>query len=858
MSGSAIPNLTRDDASARAGLLHVDSYDVALDLTDGGGKPSERTFRSTTTIRFTATRAGESTFLDVIADTLHGVTLNGADVDVSDYRPERGITLIELAANNTVVVDADLLYTNTGEGLHRFVDPLDGETYLYSQFETADAKRMYACFDQPDLKATFTISAIVPEHWEVSSNGREAGVEELRAGKRVRFATTPRISPYITALVAGPYHVVRTTHDGIDLGLWCRKTLAKHLDADELFLLTKQGFDWYHANFGMRYAFDKYDQLFVPEFNAGAMENAGCVTFREDYVFRSKVTDARYERRAETLLHEMAHMWFGDLVTMRWWDDLWLNESFATYASVLCQTNATRWTEAWTTFANVEKSWAYRQDQQPSTHPIATDAPDVQTAEVNFDGITYAKGASVLKQLGAFVGLDAFLAGLRDYFAEHAYGNTTLADLLRALEKSSGRNLGDWSKLWLETAGINTLRPDFTLDADGNFASFDIVQAAPSDVATSNTLRPHRLAVGLYDEQDGQLVRTDRIELDVSGERTAVAELVGRKQPALLLVNDDDLTYCKLRLDERSLETLRTGGIAKLADSLPRALAWSSAWDMTRDGELATRDYLALMLAGAELETDIGVLQSLIRLALRSLEIHADPTWAPEGWRALADKSLTALRAAKPGSDHQLAWAHALIGSARSEEHVAFLHGLLDGAQTVDGLAVDDELRWSMIQALVALGELGIEDIEAELERDPSAAGQRHAATARALRPSAEAKAEAWRLAVEDDSLPNAMQEADIAGFSHPTQGELVKPYAARYFAEVTDVWERRTSELAQNVVIGLFPLWTSTISQETVDAAGEFLARGELPTALHRLVAEGRADVIRAMRAREVDRTRI
>ncbi|HEY8827063.1 MAG TPA: aminopeptidase N [Jatrophihabitantaceae bacterium] len=851
---SAVPNLTRDDARARAELLHVESYDIALDLTDGGGKPSERTFRSTSTIRFTAARSGEATFVDVIADKFHAVKLNGEDIDVSAYDAEHGIVLSDLAADNTLVVDAELLYTNTGEGLHRFVDPLDDETYLYSQFETADAKRVYACFDQPDLKAEFTISATVPEHWAVVSNGREVGVEELRAGKTIRFATTARISPYVTALVAGPYAVARTTHDGIELGLWCRQTLAKHLDTDELFKITAQGFDWYNANFGVRYPFDKYDQIFVPEFNAGAMENAGCVTFREDYVFRSKVTDARYERRAETILHEMAHMWFGDLVTMRWWDDLWLNESFATYASVLCQTNATRWTGAWTTFANSEKTWAYRQDELPSTHPIATDAPDVQTAEVNFDGITYAKGASVLKQLGAYVGVEAFLAGLRDYFAEHAYGNTTLADLLSALEKASSRNLGDWSKLWLETAGINTLHPDFTLDADGNYTSFEIVQSAPDEVAATNTIRPHRLAVGVYDEQGGRLVRTDRIELDVTSERTPIEQLVGRKQPDLLLLNDDDLTYCKLRLDKRSLATLRSGGIAKLVDSLPRALAWSAVWDMTRDGELATRDYLALVLSGADRESDIGVMQSLTRHALHALELYADPQWAPEGYAALADASFAALQRSAPGSDHQLAWTHTLLGAARSDEHVAFMRGLLDGTQVVDGLAVDDELRWTIVQSLSARGAIDADGIEAELKRDPSAAGRRHAATARALQPSAEAKAEAWRLALEDDAVSNAMREAVIRGFAHATQGELVLPYIARYFAEIEDVWQRRTSEVAQYVVVGLFPAWTSSITPETVAAADEFLRRDGLPAALRRLVSEGRADVTRALRAREAD----
>jgi aminopeptidase N len=850
----AVPNLTRDDARARADLLHVESYDVVLDLTDGGGKPSDRTFRSTTTIRFTAADGGDPTFVDVIADKFHSVTLNGRELDVTGYRPEDGITLPELTGDNTLVVDADLLYTNTGEGLHRFVDPLDGETYLYSQFETADAKRMYACFDQPDLKAAFTFHVTAPEHWQVSSNGRIEREEELPAGKLLHFATTARISPYITALVAGPYHVVTDSHDGIDLGLWCRKTLAQHLDADNLFEVTKQGFDWYHANFGVRYAFDKYDQLFVPEFNAGAMENAGCVTFREDYVFRSRVTDARYERRGETILHEMAHMWFGDLVTMRWWDDLWLNESFATYASVLCQTSATRWTDAWATFANAEKTWAYRQDQLPSTHPIATDAPDVQTAEVNFDGITYAKGASVLKQLGAYVGVDAFLAGLREYFTEHAFGNTTLADLLRALEKASGRDLGDWSKAWLETAGISTLRPEFTLDADGAFTAFEIVQSAPTEVATSNTVRPHRLAVGLYEERDGKLIRTDRVELDAADERTAVPELIGKRRPALLLVNDDDLTYCKQRLDDVSLHTLRTGGIAKLESPLARTLCWSAAWDMTRDGELPARDYVALVVAGAAHEGDIGVMQSLTRQALRALEIYADPAWAPEGYAALATAAQSALASAAPGSDHQLAWVHALLGATRTPEQIEYARGLLDGSTTPEGLAVDDELRWTIVQTLSALGALGRPEIDAEVARDPSAAGQRHAATARALQPTAEAKAEAWRLAVDDDQLPNAVQEAVIAGFAHPTQGELVAPYVERYFADVREVWERRTSELAQNVVVGLFPTWTSTIDPATVAAADGFLAESEVPSALRRLVSEGRADVQRALAARAAD----
>jgi len=362
----ALPNLTHDQAAERAALITVDSYRISLDLTDGNGTPSEHTFSSVTSVKFGAL-PGADTVIDIAADKIHRATLNGRDLDVSGYDESTGIALPGLAEHNVVVVDAECRYSNTGEGLHRFVDPLDNEVYLYSQFETADAKRMFACFDQPDLKATFDISVTAPGHWRVVSNGAPVTAEH---GVHT-FATTPRMSTYLVALIAGPYVRWDDTyvdeHGEISLGLFCRATLAEFMDAERLFTQTKQGFGFYHKHFGVPYAFGKYDQLFVPEFNAGAMENAGAVTFTEDYVFRSKVTRASYERRAETVLHEMAHMWFGDLVTMRWWDDLWLNESFATFASVLCQSQATEFTEAWTTFANAEKSWAYRQDQLPST-----------------------------------------------------------------------------------------------------------------------------------------------------------------------------------------------------------------------------------------------------------------------------------------------------------------------------------------------------------------------------------------------------------------------------------------------------------------------------------------------------------
>uniref|UniRef100_UPI000DE57273 aminopeptidase N n=1 Tax=Nonomuraea lactucae TaxID=2249762 RepID=UPI000DE57273 len=733
-------NLTRDEARERAKLLKVESYDVQLDLTEG-----EERFESVTTVRFASTRPGASTFIDLHGARVRKVTLNGENLDVSAYDAGTGrFPLPSLAESNELRVDADCSYMRTGEGLHRFVDPVDKKVYLHSQFETADAHRMYACFDQPDLKATFKLTVLAPSDWEVVSNAAASSVADLGgaggrhgavvAARRWEFPPTPVMSTYITALVAGPYHKVTSEHDGIPLGIYCRTSLAEHLDADNIFEVTRQGFDFFHEVFGVRYPFGKYDQLFVPEFNAGAMENAGCVTFLEDYVFRSRVTDAVVERRAETILHEMAHMWFGDLVTMRWWDDLWLNESFATYMSVLAQAEATRWGKgAWTTFANVEKSWAYRQDQLPSTHPIAADIPDMQAVEVNFDGITYAKGASVLKQLVAYVGLDNFLAGVRDYFNEHAWGNTELKDLLNALERTSGRDLSSWSKEWLETAWVNTLRPSFTVSADGRFESFEVLQEAPADYPT---LRSHRVAIGLYSLADGVLARTKRVELDVVGARTAVPGLVGEEQPDLVLINDDDLTYAKIRLDERSLRTLVDGGIAAFTESLPRALCWSAAWDMTRDGEMSTRDYVSLVVSGAGTVKDITVLQAVLRQARLAVQQYADPRRRAEGLALLARELRSLLAAAEPGSDHQLAFLQAFAPVATSDEDLALLGSILDGSAVPEGLTVDTDLRWTLLHALVSGGALGEAEIEAELQRDATATGERSAALCRAAVPT--------------------------------------------------------------------------------------------------------------------------
>jgi aminopeptidase N len=842
MPDMSATNLTRDEARQRAAIISDAAYAVELDLTTG-----EETFTSTTTATFACSEPGAETFVDLIAPSVTSITLNGAPVPLDAFDGDR-IALSGLAERNELVVVAECAYMHTGVGLHRFVDPVDKQVYLYTQFETFDAHRVYTCFDQPDIKAVFTLATLAPANWTVVSNMPAVETPDKTQGGWWRFAPSPRMSTYITAIVAGPYYSVRDKYNNIELGLYCRESLAEFLDPDELFTITKQGFAWFEENFDYPYPFGKYDQLFVPEFNAGAMENAGAVTFLEDYVFRSKVTDAARERRAETILHEMAHMWFGDLVTMRWWDDLWLNESFATYASVLCQVSATRFHGGWTTFANVEKTWAYKQDQMPSTHPVVADIVDIEAVEVNFDGITYAKGASVLKQLVAWVGQDKFLAALRAYFTKYEYRNTELKDLLAELETASGRDLSSWSKEWLETAGVNTLRPVFEVDGEGRFTSFAVHQEAPADWPT---LRSHRIAIGLYSAADGGLERTERVELDVVGSVTEVPALVGLAQPDLVLVNDDDLSYCKIRLDARSLTTL-TERLGSLPDSLPRALCWAAAWDMTRDGELAARDYVRLVLRNIGTETEVGVVQNLIAQSIGAIVNFGDPANRQASYVMLADAAWEHVAGAEAGSGHQLAWTRAYASTARTPEQIERLLGLLNGTVAVDGLEVDAELRWHLVRNLAARGAISDSVIAAEAERDPTAAGARHAVAARAARPTAEAKAEAWASIMDDPKLPNAMLSATMAGFQQADQTELLAPYRDKYFASIERLWAERTNETAIGIVTSMYPYLL--IEQDTIDATVTYLRTGDAVPAIRRLLVEGRDGVERALRARQVD----
>ncbi|MDQ1512224.1 MAG: aminopeptidase, partial [Microbacteriaceae bacterium] len=810
-------------------------------------------FGSTTTVRFSGT-PGASTFIDAITKTVHSVTLNGKSLDPAKVSDGVRIQLPDLQDENELAVVADAMYTNTGEGLHRVVDPVDDEVYLYSQFEVPDARRMYAVFEQPDLKATFRFTVTAPDRWQVVSN--QPTPQPTPAGDGVAtwaFEPTPPLSSYVTALIAGPYHVVRdelTSSDGrtIPLGAFARASLFEYLDADYIFEKTKQGFAFFERIFGVPYPFDKYDQLFVPEYNAGAMENAGAITFTETYVFRSKVSDAVRERRVVTILHELAHMWFGDLVTMKWWNDLWLNESFAEYISTLATAEATEWSEAWVTFNTMEKNWGYSQDQLPSTHPIVAEIRDLEDVQVNFDGITYAKGASVLKQLVAWVGREPFLEGVGNYFRKHAHGNTELRDLLVELEATSGRDLTSWSASWLETAGVNTLTPEIETDEDGRITGFGIRQTASE---AQPTIRPHRLAIGFYELRDHKLVRTERFELDVAGERTEVPDVLGKPRPALVLLNDDDLAYTKIRLDDVSLATA-IDHLASIESPLARSLVWSAVWDATRDAESRPRDFVRLVLNNIGSETESTTLRTVLQQAVLVASSYVDPAIREETLVALGDGVLGLARAAEPGSDAQFQFARNLAALARTDEQLAAVRGLLAGSAPLEGLAVDTDLRWDLLISLVAGGRAGEAEITATLAADDTATGRESAAHARAAIPTAEGKAAAWSSVVDSAALPNATVRATCLGFRRAADLGLLEPFVDEYFRVIDGVWEDRSYAIAEALARGLYP--SPLADRRLVSASQQWLDAHPEATALRRVIVENMAGVQRALAAQARD----
>lgn len=846
-------NLTRVEAEERKSIVQYPiHYSVDLDLTQG-----DTTFVSTSTIQFGA-KAGESTFLDLIADEVTSVTLNGESVEPGEVFADDRIALNNLRERNEVVVTAVCRYSTTGEGLHRSVDPSDGNVYLYSQFEVPDARRVYAVFDQPDLKAVFRFSVLAPCSWIVTSNmpvertedtdqmtlDGTLGTKPAEHAKRWTFAPTPTMSSYLTAICAGPYAEWHTTYqneDGrtIPMAQYCRQALKDDFakDVDYLFDITKKGFAFYAKTWGVPYPYAKYDQIYVPEYNAGAMENIGMVTIRDSYVFSSKVTDALAERRVVTVLHELAHMWFGDYVTMKWWNDLWLNESFAEFTSTLATAEATEWKDAWATFCSGEKSWALNQDQLSTTHPIVAPINDLNDTYVNFDGITYAKGASVLKQLVAYVGRSEFFEGINHYLYRHAYSNATLNDLLTELEGTSGRDLKTWSAQWLEQAGINTIATDLHTAQDGTISELTLHQFAPTD---HPVLREHRLAVGFYneDEESGKVVRTDRIELDVAGEATTVTGAAGKPRPQFLLTNDDDLTYTKLRFDDESL-AFATANLYRFDDALARAVIWLALWDMTRDGELAASDFIGTTLKLLSTETESTTFRYALACLSTTVWHYTDRTKRAAIAQHTAQALLDLAKQAPAGSDmqFQLISAYLTYGVEGDSAFADTVRGLLSGSLVLEGLELDNNFRWSLVRALSSINAIDEADIQQELERKDTTENREFALAARAARATAEAKAWAWNEAIHDEVLTNAQLESVAGGFASTPSQELAEPYVKEYFDSAEWIWNHKTFHMAEALLEGLYPRYADPAT--LVELGDKWLAsHADADNALRRLIS--------------------
>ncbi len=844
-------NLTRKEAQERASLIKVSSYEIHLDLTSG-----ESNFGSTTKVKFSANQAGASTFIDAITHSVQKVVLNGKELDAAKVSDGVRIQLDDLATENELVVEAKANYMNTGEGLHRFVDPVDNEVYLYTQFEVPDSRRVFAVFEQPDLKAKFQFNITAPSYWKVVSNQTSPEPVAIDDKKSLwKFEATPVISSYITALIAGPYVETKselTSSNGrvIPLGVFSRASLSEFMDADYVFEKTRQGFEFYEKAFDQPYPFEKYDQLFVPEFNAGAMENAGAVTFTESYVFRSKVTDAIRERRVVTILHELAHMWFGDLVTMKWWNDLWLNESFAEYASTLATAEATEWHGAWTTFTALEKSWAYRQDQLPSTHPIVAEINDLEDVQVNFDGITYAKGASVLKQLVAWVGQEKFLAGVANYFKKHAFQNTELNDLLVELEATSGRELRSWSKLWLETAGVNTLRPIIETDSTGQITKFAVNQTA---IAEHPTLRPHRMAIGFYNLVGDKLTRIHRVEIDVDGAETAIPELVGYKVPALVLLNDDDLAYAKIRLDDSSWKTA-LDNLSKFEDSLARTLVWGAAWDATRDAEANPRDFIRLVLNNIASETESTTMLTLLRQLVTTANTFVAPEHRESVISEVGAGLLKLARSAQPGSDAQLQFTKFFALFANNDELLDALANIREGKEQLAGLKIDADLNWELLAGLVVGGHADESAIDQLLVLDNTSNGQKAAAGARAMLPTAAGKEKAWHTLTETHELSNILVDAASLGFVRVQDPLLLEPFVSKYFENAVKIWNTNTFKIAEYLIENLYPL--PLASKELAATTKNWIDNAEINQipALRRILVESLSNVERALKVQQRD----
>ena len=833
-------NLTQLDAEGRAGRVAKCDYTIALELTRGA-----ETYRGDVTLKFNSS-GPDDLFLDFRGKTIELLEVNGEAVEPKWNGYRLWLPGSSLRASNTVHVVYENEYDHEGDGFHQFKDPEDGEEYLYSNFEPYESHRLFPQFDQPDIKGTYSLQVLAPTEWEVIANSRESNREARGDGRSLHvFEPTKPFSTYLFALVVGPYHVAREMHGDVEVGLFCRKTLAKHMDTDELFEITKQGLDFYAEFFEFAYPFGKYDQVFVPEFNAGAMENVGCVTHNEYMIFRDPPTENQRRGRAEVVLHEMAHMWFGDLVTMRWWNDLWLNESFATYMSYLCMDASTRFDTGWQDFASSIKNWAYRQDQLVTTHPIAGQVEDTDQTFLNFDGITYGKGASVLKQLVAAIGMEGFREGMRHYFRTHAYGNATLAQFMASLETGSGSDLKEWARLWLETPSLNTIGTRWEADGE-RITNFALTQSAPEEYPT---IRPHRLDIGLVRDEGGKL-EVAVVPATIRGEEQDVEEARGQARPDLVFPNYGDHGYFKVALDGDSLAFLKEH-MQRIDDALLRLQLWTSLWNMVRDQQLRSIEYLELVRTKIPREQKPELVEAVLSNASAAISRYVPEELKARESHALVQAAYMALKAPS-SSDLKIIWARTLIGVASAPEDLALVARLADGEETIEGLEIDQDMRWAIAAKHVAHGIAGADArVVAETERDPSDRGMRAKLRCEISVPAADVKAGAWEKFAGEGYGSLYLTNAAMSGFNWSEQRALLESYVEKYFASLPNVFRSKDKEFASDYFRSLFPGYR--VESEMLERSEAVLAGyGEELPVLARMLKEANDDLLRAIRCRE------
>ena len=860
-------NLSRQEARWRSDVVHVTALDVHVDVT-GAVDAGTTGFPVSSTLHLVARQDVEGLWADFLGESVDRVVLDGAAVPVAWDGARVGLPALA-AGEHEVVIQAVGRYSNSGQGLHRLTDPVDGATYLYTHFEPSDARRAWPCLDQPDLRARLRLTVTHPAGWTVLGNGTVATTRQVGAAVVSGLSTTEPLPTYLTALAAGPWHRVTGTWvpaaptAPVPLSWSCRSSLAAHLDADELLDLTGRGLSLYERTYTYPYPWGSYDCVLVPEYNIGAMENPGCVTFSEDaYLFRGPATRAQHAGRANTLLHEMCHMWFGDLVTPRWWEDTWLKESFADYTGTWAEEQL-GYAEAWVAFASSRKLWAYQEDTRPdTTHPVVATVHDVEAARQAFDGITYAKGASVLKQLVAYVGQERFLAAANTWFAEHAFGNGELSEFLETLTHASGRDMSAWAHAWLRTSGPSYLSST-TQVHDARVARLTVRQEGVDLSTGRDVLRPHTLVVGLYSlDPSGALVRTHRLPVTLTGREAEVAGAVGLDVPDLVLVNDEDLTYAVVRPDARSLATARAH-LADLADPLARSLLWSMLHNLVRDGLLEAEAFVDTVLRQANDTTEAATLATLLSQALQAATRYAGGGSAALVARLVGDDQGGAparggwglLRASAPGSDAQLvrarAWLSAAGQAGLAGEGTAVagrVRRLLDGA--LSGLELTADLRWRALTALARLDAVTDEELSAQLEADPGALGVTRHLQASSSRPRREAKEAVLARLLEDRTLGNDHVDALVAAFGVDAHRGLTAPLTTRYLAALEGIWSTRSQEIATRLVTGLFP---AAGDADDLQAVRRWLADHEqAPPALRRLVLKSYDDLDRAVRVRD------